>query len=140
MANTTSTTTTNNTTKREYFDALIKFVSKMNAENFPEGTLDFLKNEAELLDKRAAQKDASIKATNGLTDTVLEVLGDFGKAVTLTEMLTDDRLKMVTVVEGNKTVQKPLSVQRLSALMKKLKDNGKVVRTEEKKKAYFSLT
>ena len=32
-----------------------------------------------------------------------------------------------------------LSGQRVSALMKQLKDAGKVIRTEEKRKAYFSL-
>jgi hypothetical protein len=32
-----------------------------------------------------------------------------------------------------------LSAQKVSALVKQLKDAGKVVRTEEKRKAYFSL-
>jgi len=32
-----------------------------------------------------------------------------------------------------------LSSQRVSAIVRQLKESGKVVRTEEKRKAYFSL-
>ena len=70
---------------------------------------------------------------------IIEVLADKGKPVTITDMLTDTRLQSYTeeTKDGKKTVA--MTNQKLSSMVKKLVDNGEIVRTEEKKKAYFSL-
>ena len=49
--------------------------------------------------------------------------------------------RLYTVTELAKEIPfgEELSNQRVSALVRQLKDAGKVVRTEEKRKAYFSL-
>lgn len=140
MANTAmTTTTTEKITKKEYLNALLKHVSKMNADLFPADTVSFLQNEINLLDKRAEVSEATAKANDTLSMTVIEVMTDLGKPVTISEMLVDSRLKTYTVVESGASVEKPLSNQKMTALMKKMQEAGKVVRTEVRKKAYFSL-
>ena len=48
---------------------------------------------------------------------------------------------MYTITDIIKSVPEcaDLTNQRVSALVRQLKDEGKVVRTEDKRKAYFSL-
>lgn len=62
----------------------------------------------------------------GLKTAILDYLATVEKA-TITDM-------MKNVVE-----LADLSNQRVSAIVRQLKDSGEVVRTEEKRKAYFSL-
>ena len=89
----------------------------------------YLKHELELLDQKAENQ----KATKNLEDnvgymaTILEVLGQSEQAMTFTEIMKSDE----TLSE--------LSNQRVSALLSKLKDEGKVVRATEGRKAVFSL-
>ena len=49
--------------------------------------------------------------------------------------------RLYTITELTKEIPfgEELSTQRVSALVRQLKESGKVVRTEEKRKAYFSL-
>ena len=49
------------------------------------------------------------------------------------------RLYTITEITKEMPFGEELSSQRVSALVKQLKDSGSVVRTEEKRKAYFSL-
>ena len=66
------------------------------------------------------------KENEGVMETILEVLADNGDRMTVTEMLADDRLNGYTN-------------QKISALLRKLRDAKKVDKTMEKKKAYFTL-
>ena len=66
------------------------------------------------------------KENEGVMETILEVLADNGDRMTVTEMLADDRLNEYTN-------------QKISALLRKLRDAKKVDKTMEKKKAYFTL-
>ena len=49
--------------------------------------------------------------------------------------------RLYTITELSKEIPfgEELSVQRVSALVRQLKEAGSVIRTEEKRKAYFSL-
>ena len=66
------------------------------------------------------------KENEGVMETILEVLADNGDRMTVTEMLADDRLNGYTN-------------QKISALLRKLRDAKKVDKIMEKKKAYFTL-
>lgn len=66
------------------------------------------------------------KENEGVMETILEVLADNGDRMTVTEMLADDRLNGYTN-------------QKISALLRKLRDVKKVDKIMEKKKAYFTL-
>ena len=66
------------------------------------------------------------KANVGIKDTILDVLAEQENPVTVTELLKDERLEGFTN-------------QKISALLRQLKDEDKVVKTMEKKKAYFEV-
>lgn len=80
------------------------------------------------LAKRGASKTPTKtqKENEGVMETILEVLADNEDKMTVTEMLADDRLKGYTN-------------QKISALLRKLRETGKVEKIMEKKKAYFTL-
>ena len=62
-----------------------------------------------------------------------------GFKATILENMEHGRLYTITELTKEIPFGEELSSQRVSALVRQLKDSGKVVRTEEKRKAYFSL-
>lgn len=105
-------------TKREMY-AAIKAQVADNAE-----MVAFIDHEIELLNK----KNGSKKPTK------TQLANEDFKAVILDSL--DGKM---TVSEINKAYLPDLSAQRVSALVKALKDEGKVKRTEIKRVAYFEL-
>lgn len=71
---------------------------------------------------------ATQKANVGIKDNILDVLAE-SERMTVTEIV-----KALPTVDGE-----PLSNQKVSALVRQLVLDGSVVRTEDKRKAYFSL-
>lgn len=117
-------------TKKDYFKMVAVVIENSNVENKAE-LQSFIAHEVELLDKKAQAKStaetAKQKENNELMQVIYEVLADNGNAMTITEIQAED------------TRLAELSNQRISALLKKLKDDEKIVRTELKKKAYFKV-
>ena len=66
------------------------------------------------------------KANVGIKDTIATVLLELDKPVTVTELIADERLHEYTN-------------QKVSALLRQMIEEGRVVKTIEKKKAYFSV-
>lgn len=124
-------TNTTKMTKKDFFKLLVGIVEK--TENFDKKTetLDFINHEIELLNKKSSapgkKKTAHIKENEELMELIGIALELFGKPVTVT-----------TMIKENAEMSK-LSSQKLSALLKKMIEAGKVVRTVEKRVAYFSL-
>lgn len=127
-------------TKKEYFAIVKGIVEASEAENKAD-IVAFLNHEVELLDKKSSKsKVTPTQVANMATLNVIkEVLADMGKPVTITEMMSDTRLQSYTETakDGNHLII--MTNQKLSSLVKKLVDTREVVRTEKKKKAYFSL-
>ena len=117
-------------TKKDYFKMVAVAIENSNVENKAE-LQNFISHEIESLDKKAQAKStaetAKQKENNELMQVIYEVLADNGNAMTITEIQAED------------TRLAELSNQRISALLKKLKDDEKIVRTELKKKAYFKV-
>lgn len=110
-------------TKRVYFNEL-KEIVKDNKE-----LVEFLNHEIELLDKKANSKAPSktqIENEN-IKKVIVSVLTDSDKPLTITEIQNS----------SNSLVE--LSNQKISALLTQLINEKVVVRTIEKKKAYFSI-
>lgn len=124
-------TNTTKMTKKDFFKLLVGIVEK--TENFDKKTetLDFINHEIELLNKKSSapgkKKTAHIKENEELMELIGIALELFGKPVTVT-----------TMIKENSEMSK-LSSQKLSALLKKMIETGKVVRTVEKRVPYFSL-
>ena len=108
-------------TKREYFTQI------MENYNLTEDERNFIKHELELLAKKnsAEKKPTAVQVANeGLKSAILDFMVE-GQKYTITDLM-----KSVPELAD-------LSNQRVSALVRQLKDSELVIRTEEKRKAYF---
>jgi vacuolar-type H+-ATPase subunit E/Vma4 len=132
----TNTTKVVKVTKAQYFGMVRNIVESAETANKAD-ILAFIDHEVELLQKKS-NKSGNTKtqqANEAILNTIKAVLAETDKPVTISELMTDDRLK--TYAEGTET--KTMTNQKLSALVKKLCATNEVVRTEDKKKAFFSL-
>lgn len=113
-------------TKKENFGRLIEIVEGANVED-REALVEFLNHEIELVSKKRNGQTKVQKANEGLVEVVFEAIANAEKAVSVTELfeiVKNDEIK---------------SAQKVSALVKKLKDAGRVERIEEGKKAFFKV-
>ena len=113
-------------TKREMFVAIANVAEvAANAE-----MVDFLNHQIELLDSRKASKSKGLtktqKENEGVKAVIADVLANASEKMTVTEMIADDRLNGYTN-------------QKISALLRQMIEAGKVVKTIEGKKAFFSM-
>ena len=110
-------------TKKEMF----AMIATVNADNIE--VVNFCNREIALLENRKSggnsKKTAESEARMGL---VLEALTAIGEKVTVTELIASAENEVNSYTN-----------QRVSALLRKLVENGKVVKTMEKKKAYFEV-
>ncbi len=100
-------------------------------ENYANDTMvvDYAKHEIELLDKKASNKQPTKTQieNEGLKDIIVEVLKNATEPMTIND-ITSANEKLVN-----------LSNQKISALLIQLIGSNLVVRTSDKKKAYFSI-
>ena len=126
----------NKMTKKDYFAVLSAIVTEVNPTNSAD-ILAFIQHEVELLEKKNSAKSSKPTKTQlaneGLKDAIIATLAVIDKPVTITEMQKFNP-ELATDEKGE-----AISNQRISALLRQLIDKGIVVRTTEKKKAYFSL-
>lgn len=113
-------------TKRDNFNKLLTI--REVAEDTQ--LVEFINHELELLDRKSAShstaKTANQKANEEIKTKIVDVLVQLGKS-TISELQA-----------GNEEMAE-YSNQKLSALLKQLVDSKQVVRTMEKKKAYFEV-
>ena len=127
-------------TKKDWL-ARIRAIVEASADEDKGGALQFIDHEVELLDRKSSKsKETKAQKMNaGIKETILEVLADIGKPTTIADLMTDSRLTTYDQETSTGTVTLIMTNQKLSSLVKQLKDEHKVVRTEDKKRAYFSL-
>ena len=113
-------------TKKEMFGRLIEIVEGANVQDV-ETIVEFLNHEIELVSKKRNGQTKVQKANEGLIEVIYNAIAEAEKPVTVTEIYEMVKSDEIT------------SPQKVSALVKKLVDAERVVRTEEKKKAYFSV-
>ena len=112
-------------TKRDHYNTLLALDEvKSNPK-----LVEFIEHELELLDRKNSTEKkptAQQTANDGIKTAILDNMAE-GAKYTITDII--------------KTVPEcaDLTNQRVSALMRQLKEAGLVVRTEDKRKAYFSL-
>lgn len=113
-------------TKKEMFGRLIEVVKGANVED-ANAMVEFLNHEIELVSKKRSGQTKTQKANEKLVEVVYEAIANAGHPITVTELfkaVENDEIK---------------SAQKVSALVKKLVDAERVVRVEDKKKAYFTI-
>ena len=110
-------------TKREMFEQIKANYSLTNEE------VAFIDHELELLAKKnsAEKKPTAVQVANeGIKQSIVDGM-EVGKKYTITDIMKS----------SDECAE--LSNQRVAALVRQLVTDGVVVRTEEKRKAYFSL-
>ena len=115
-------------TKKEMFT----LIATLNASN--QAIVDFCNHEIELLDNKKSNgnKKANEKVAKE-TEIVYNALVSVGKAVTASELIAETDL---TALENESGV---VSTQKVSAMLKKLVESGKVEKYTDKKKTYFKI-
>lgn len=121
----TNTTSTPKLTKAQKF-AMLRAIPAV-AENAV--LVEFIDHEVELLTKK---NSADKKPT-------AQQVANAGIATAIIEGMEPNRLYTVTEVIKSIPACADLTNQRVSALLRQLVEAGKVKRTEDKRKAYFSL-
>lgn len=115
-------------TKKDWFATIRAMVEGSGNEREDE-ILAFIDHEVELLEKKSS-KSGQTKIQKENVEVVAKIenaLREVGKVVTITEL------------QSASEEMGAYSNQKLSALLKQMVSKGTVVRTEDKKKAYFSL-
>ena len=112
-------------TKKEKFAMLKEIVVDMGNDML----VEFINNEISLLEKKSSkstQTKTQIENEN-IKDRIVEVLLELDKSVTITEL------------QGANEEMATYSNQKLSALLKQLVEENRVVRIPDKKKTYFTV-
>ena len=115
-------------TKKEMFT----LIATLNASNTE--IVDFCNHEIELLERKKSQGNAKAnEKMDSQVALVYNALVSVGKPVTASELIVATDLTALANENGVVTTQK------VSALLKKLVDCGKVEKVTDKKKTYFSV-
>ena len=113
-------------TKKEMFAQILEIVKGDTVME------DFIKHEIELLDKKKSSSSKKAQETKDLNQKLAEdllmALAELDRPVTISEFQKESTSNVSA-----------LSNQKISYLLRILVSDGLVVRTEEKKKAYFSV-
>ena len=115
-------------TKKEMFT----LIATLNASN--QEIVDFCNHEIELLEKKKSNGNA--KANEKMAtevELVYNALVEVGKPVTASELIAEKGLTELANESG------VVSTQKVSAMFKKLKEQGRVETFTEKKKTYFMV-
>ena len=112
-------------TKRERFESLLT-LSQVQADP---GMVEFINHELELL----ARKNSSEKKP-----TAQQVANEAIKQA-IVDGMERDHFYTITEIQKNVPECAELSNQKITALVRQLKEDGLVVKTEDKRKSYFSL-
>ena len=116
-------TTSKKLTKRDHFNALLNLTEVKSNPTL----VDFIEHELELLAKKnsAEKKPTAVQVANeGIKDAIYDAM-------------QENRLYTITEIIKEIAECADLTNQRVSALIRQMRDDGKVERIEEKRKAYF---
>ena len=117
-------------TQKDLFGEIREIVEKYGTTE----QVEFIDKKVAQLDKKNENKGmtATQKANEDLKAIIIENLTELDRAVTINELQAND--ERLQAVNGE-----PISNQKMSALLKQLVDTNIVVKTIDKKKAYFSI-
>lgn len=115
-------------TKRDYYNQLLALDEVKGNENL----VKFIEHELELLAKKNASGEGKMTATQ---------IANEGIKSEILECMANEPNRLFTISEMMKLFPccAELSNQRVSALVRQLREDGKVERLEEKRKAVFRI-
>ena len=122
------------TTKREYFGMLAEVVANSDINNKAE-LQGFIEHELELLNNKALRKVSGETPAAKENQAIGEiVMLNLAEPKTISELL-----KVPELADYITIAQKNISNQKLSAICNKLVENGKLVKSTDKKVTKFAL-
>lgn len=118
----------NKITKKDNFKAIIEVLAKAGREDL----VPVMEHEIELIEKKAsnAKMTKTQEANQDIKALIVKELTRLAKPVTITELINES--PEIAEATGG-------SNQKVSALMTQLKNSNQVIRTQEGKKAMFSI-
>lgn len=114
-------------TKKKIYERLIEIVKEAKTAD-KEILIKRLEKDIELLDKKKSVQSKTQKENERLIEIVYKAIADMETPTTATALY-----EKVRDVEGI------TSFNKVSALITQLKKEGRVIRVEDKKRAYFSI-
>ena len=119
-------------TRKEMFTAVSDFLAEHDADV---ALIDFVNHQIELLDsKKENKKQAKEQEENAAySDAIYEQMA-FERKYNVAELMKE--LPMVN--DWNANHETELSVQKLASLLKPLVDGGKVIKTTEKRRVFYT--
>lgn len=119
-------------TRKEMFTTVSDFLAQHDAD--PD-LIDFINHQIELLDnKKENKKQAKEQEENAAySDAIYEQMA-FERKYSVAELMKE--LPMVN--DWNTNHETELSVQKLASLLKPLVDDGKVIKTTEKRRVFYT--
>jgi hypothetical protein len=124
----------NKITKKMRFTEIREIMAELGKTDL----IAFIDHEIELIDRKAENRKmgTSKKAVenNSITELIIRELQVIGKTTITNLLKQSEPLADYVTEEGN-----ALSNQKITALLKPLVENGKVIRTVDKKTIYYEL-
>ena len=119
-------------TRKEMFTRVSDFLAEHDADT---GMIDFINHQIELLDnKKESKKQSKEQEENAAySDAIYEQMA-FERKYSTAELMKE----LPAVNDWNINHETELSVQKLASLLKPLVDSGKVIKTTEKRRVFYT--
>lgn len=119
-------------TRKEMFTTISDFLAEHDADV---ALIDFINHQIELLDsKKESKKQSKEQEENAAySDAIYEQMA-FERKYSAAELMKE----LPAVSDWNANHETELSVQKLASLLKPLVDGGKVIKTTEKRRVFYT--
>lgn len=119
-------------TRKEMFTAVSDFLAEHDADV---AMIDFVNHQIELLDnKKENKKQAKEQEENAAYSNAIYEQMAFERKYSAAELMKE----LPVVNDWNANHETELSVQKLASLLKPLVDSGKVIKTTEKRRVFYT--
>lgn len=119
-------------TRKEMFTSVSDFLAEHEAD---ESLIDFVNHQIELLDnKKESKKQSKEQEENAIYSNAIYEQMAFERKYSAAELMKE----LPAVSDWNANHETELSVQKLASLLKPLVDGGKVIKTTEKRRVFYT--
>ena len=119
-------------TRKEMFTSVSDFLAEHDADT---ALIDFVNHQIELLDnKKESKKQSKEQEENATYSNAIYEQMAFERKYSAVELMKE----LPAVSDWNANHETELSVQKLASLLKPLVDGGKVIKTTEKRRVFYT--
>lgn len=119
-------------TRKEMFTSVSDFLAEHDADT---ALIDFVNHQIELLDnKKESKKQSKEQEENATYSNAIYEQMAFERKYSAAELMKE----LPAVGDWNANHETELSVQKLASLLKPLVDGGKVIKTTEKRRVFYT--